>query len=389
MKAQEAALGKFEEEFRRSFGPDILARGNPASKHEVIATGSITLDFALGVGGFPLGFMSEIWGPDGVGKTTLGLLAIKQAQAQYPDRMCALIDVEHKLDQGWADKLGVDLRRLWVITPQTAEDVADIVKALLDSKLVVFTVLDSIGAMTNQEEFDKDAGERSVGTTPGIITRMVRIAAALLRPANAHLFLINQVRANLGYGADTTTGGGFARAHATAFRIKARKAVKGEIKLGSGDDAVQVGQRIALKIEKNGLASQGRTAVVTLITQPTEKYGMELGFADPAGEAFDVGKKTGVISRAGANYTLPDGEVIKSEEKVRQYLAERPDLVETIRQEVIALINGGGAGLPGTEADEEPDPRDPDADEPAEEAVDLDTAAETTPEAKPEEEMDV
>jgi recombination protein RecA len=359
-----AALTKFEAEFGKAFGGSALRRNRTTGKYQVVSSGSIALDYALGVGGYVQGRITEIWGPDSVGKSTLSLIAIGQAQATYPDRMTCFIDVEGKLDREWATKLGVDLGRMYHVVPESAEDVADIVKAMITGGMVSFVVLDSVGAMVNAEEKDKDADERSVGTTPQIITRMVKIAANELARHDCQLFVVNQVRANLAYGADTTRPGGFALAHSTTHRLKVRKAagLTSTLKIGSGDDSVQVGFKIAVKVEKNQVASPQRTAIITIINQPSEKYGADVGISDRSGEAFDVGKKTGVIRRSGAKYTLPDGAEVKSEEACRALLAERPDLVEEIRTQVLLIISGNQAIIEGEhpDAEEEPDARDPD-----------------------------
>lgn len=358
-KASDAALAKFEADFGKSFGNTVIRREGTVGKYDVISTGSIALDFAMGSGGYVMGRMSENWGPDGTGKTTMALIGIAEAQKAYPERMTCFIDMEAKLDRGWAIKLGVDLKRMYHVVPESAEDLADIVKAMISSGLVSFIVLDSIGAMVNEEEREKDADERSVGTTPAIITRMVKLSASSLPRHNCHLHMINQQRANLGYGADTTTGGGFARAHASTHRTKSRRALGKPIQVGSGDDAVQVGFRVAIKVEKNQVASPGRTAIVTIVNEPTERYGMVYGIADRAGEAFDVGKKTGVIVRTGGRYVLPDGQTVKSEEECRAVLADDPKLVEEIRRQVIAYIASGDAASQPLLISEESDERDP------------------------------
>lgn len=364
-RPNKAALTKFEADFESAFGKNTLRRTARIEKYEVVSTGSIALDYALGVGGYIEGRMTEIWGPDGSGKTTLSLIAIAEAQRKYPDRMTCFIDVEGKLDRQWAQDLGVDLSRMYHVNPPSAEEVSDIVKAMLQSKLISFIVLDSIGAMVNEEEMEKDADQRSVGTTPQVVTRMVKFAARLAEEARCHLLLINQVRANLSqFGGDTTVGGGHARGHATTVRLKARKAAGQPMTIGSGDQAVQVAFKIALKVEKNQAASPGRTAIITIVNQPSTRFGMEIGIADRAGEAFDVGKKTGVLKRKGAVYTMPDGTEVKGEDRCRALLAERPDLVAEIRNQVILIITSNQTPeVPEGEHEEvkeDADPRDPD-----------------------------
>jgi recombination protein RecA len=349
-KAADVALEKFKEQFGKSFGANVLTHSKKIDPYKVIPTGSVSLDYALGCGGIIVGSLAEIWGPDGSAKTTLSLILAAQAQKTYPHRQVAFLDMEHKLDRSWAQKLGVDLERLLHVQPESAEVLADMVKELITSDMVSLLVVDSIGSMVNQEEKDKDAAERSVGTTPGIITRMVKIAASEAREHQVAVFLINQVRANLGYGADTTTGGGFALKHSTTHRIKARKAAGAPMTLGSGENAVQAAVKIALKVEKNGVASPGRTAILTVVTQPSEKYGMTVGIADLPREAFETGKKAGVITRSGANYTFPDGTEAKGgEDKAIELLRADPKLLESLR---LAVVKAAQQSLDETQAGE-------------------------------------
>lgn len=331
----EAALEKFKNEFAKEFGANSLIHSNKIEPYQVIPTGSIALDYALGVGGIVIGRLTEIWGPDGVAKTTLALILAAQAQKAHPGKLVAYLDMENKLDRAWAQKLGVDLTRLIQIPVPSAEVLADQLRKATSSGLFSLVIVDSIGSMVNEEEKEKDAGERSVGTTPAIITRMVKIAATEAKDHQVAIFIINQVRANLGYGADTTTGGGFALKHVTTHRIKARKASGAPMTIGSGDQSEQAAVKIALKVEKNGVATPGRTAIITLVTKPSQKYGLQVGIANLAQEAFDVGKKVGVIPRSGANYTLPDGSVVRGEEKAVEALRESPELLEQLRVKVV------------------------------------------------------
>lgn len=334
----EAALAKFEETFRADFGIDALLRTNRIEKYQVIPTGSMALDFAMGVGGYVCGRLTEIWGPDGTGKTTLALIAAANAQRMFPDKMVAFVDMESSLDTAWATKLGVDRNRMYHVQPDSAEELADAVKAVIGSGLVSFVVIDSIGAMVAAEEREKDAGERSVGTTPAIITRMCKLAAIEARKNKTAVLIINQVRANLGYGADTTTGGGFALKHCTTHRLKARKGTGQDIKDGSGNDAVQVATKIVISVEKNKVAPPKRAAEITLGLAPSAKRGTTVGIQDLAQEAFNVGKQSGVIERSGAKYTLPDATTATGEAAVVALLAERPDLVETIRIKALESV---------------------------------------------------
>lgn len=333
-----AALEKFEAEFGKDFGVDALRRTDRIEKYEVIPTGSLALDFALGCGGYVEGRLTEIWGPDGSAKTTMALIGAANAQRKHPAKMVAFVDMEAALDLAWAQKLGVDLSRMYHVQPESAENLADVVKSLISSGLISFLVIDSIGAMFAEEEREKEAGARSVGTTPAVVTRMGKIAANEAKKNGTAVLIINQVRANLGYGADTVTGGGFLLKHVTTHRIKARKGTGQDMMAGSGNDGVQVATKIVLKVEKNKVAPPKRTAEITLVLHPSAKYGTTIGVQDRGQEAFNVGKQSGVIARAGAKYTLPDGTVATGETATVALLNERPELIEEIRTAALAAV---------------------------------------------------
>lgn len=329
------ALEKFEAAFAKSFGDGVLKRGENVVRYNVIPTGSLGLDYVLGPGGYVKGRIVESWGPEGVGKTTMALLGASSAQRTDPDKMVGFIDMEQALDLEWAKKLGVDLSRLYHVQPETAEDVADILKAMTDSGMMNYIVLDSIGGMITKEETEKDAEQVSVGTSAKVITRMMKIAAVQARKHEVVINIINQVRANLAYGGDTTTGGGFALKHATSHKLKFRKAGI-PLTIGSGEKANQVGQKIAVKVEKNKVAPPGRVCEITLLNQDTAKYG-KLG-VDQVTEAVSLGIKTGVIVQSGAKYTLPGGQEIRGRETVEATLVDSAELVQTIREQILASI---------------------------------------------------
>src|SRR5690606_17009642 len=160
--ANATALKRFEERFSKSFGAGTLQRSAEVNPYEVISTGSLTLDYCLSVGGYVEGRLVEIWGPDGVGKTTLSLIGLAEAQRKHPDKMVAFIDMERKFDKAWAASHGVDLERLYLYSPETAEDVADALKELCNSGLVSMVVLDSVGAMIPEKEIEKGADEATM-----------------------------------------------------------------------------------------------------------------------------------------------------------------------------------------------------------------------------------
>ena len=232
--ASKAALRKFEERFSKAFGEGNLHRSSEVNPYEVISTGSLTLDYRLTVGGYVEGRLVEIWGPDGVGKTTLALMGLAEAQKKHQDKMVAFIDMEQKFDSAWAVTHWIDLERIYVYTPESAEDVADALKEFCSSGLFSMVVLDSIGAMIPEVEKTKDAGDAVMGKQAIIVTRMVKIAAVEAARTGTAVLLVNQVRANLGFGADMTTGGGFALKHVTTMKFKLRRTATPPFKVKLG-----------------------------------------------------------------------------------------------------------------------------------------------------------
>lgn len=331
-----AALAKFSTEFAKSFGEGSL-RFAAKPDYEVVSTGSLTLDRALGCGGYIKGRITEMWGQPSSGKTTLALIAAGNAQRDDPSRLAGFIDVEQTFDGDWAKALGVNLDALHVVRPSLAEDVADIMKMMLDSKLYSIIILDSIGAMLPKEELEKDAGQVSVGTIAKVITRMVKICALLSQQSNTAVVIINQVRANLGYGADTTTGGGFALKHVSTQKLNVKRA-SNVYKVGSGENEVQVGYEIAVRVEKNKVAAPGRVAVFAFFNQATDKYG-PMGI-DRAQEAVKVGTQLGVIGkRAGGYYRIPGvEEEIRGEDNVLSLLRGDPKLVKSVRTAILKAV---------------------------------------------------
>lgn len=347
-KATEAALKKFEQRFAKVFGENTLKRSAEINPYEVISTGSLTLDYRLTVGGYVEGRLVEIWGPDGVGKTTLSIFGMREAQKKYPDKMVAFIDVEQKFDKAWAAAHGVDLTRLYLYEPDSAEDVADALKEMCQSGLFSMVVLDSIGAMIPEVEREKDAGDAVVGTTAKLITRMVKLNAVEASRSGTTVLMINQVRANIGYGADTTTGGGWALKHSTTMKFKLRRTGTPPYKAKVGGEERTVGQEIAIYVERNGVAPAYRTAIVNLFTVPTEKYG-PIGI-DQSAEAATLGVDTGVIKQAGAWYTVPGGQRFQGREALVDYLRTDPEMRTAIRNAILASVAGD---IQGEESDED------------------------------------
>jgi recombination protein RecA len=331
-----AALRTFEARFAKTFGESVTLQRREASSYDVISTGSPLLDVALGVGGTIKGRLAEVWGPESVGKSTLALLGIAQAQRHDPGKMQGWIDMEQRYDANWATQLGVDTSRLYLAQPGHAEDVADIMKAMITSGLMNKVVLDSVGGMVSKDEMGKDAEEATVGQVPKIVTRMVKIAAVEASRHDVDTWIINQVRAKIGgYGADTTRGGGFALGHGTTHRMKVRRT--GEtLTIGKDDSAVQVGIEIAVKVEKNSVASPGRVARIMLINQATEKYG-PVGI-DLAFEAYTLGIRHNLFEKAGNWITFADGVRTNGQPAAIEHMRANPGIITKVREIALRRI---------------------------------------------------
>ncbi len=352
------ALEQFEATFAKRHGATTLRNaGAHPVKYDVIPTGSLALDIAMGCGGYVRGRITEIWGPESVGKTTLCLLAAREAQRLHPDKVVGFVDMEQTLDTDYAKVLGVELDRLYHVQPDSAEEVADIVKDLasaVDGKgQAIFSILfvDSVGNMTPEEEFEKDAGDATVGTTAKIVTRMVKIASVNLRKNNVALVIVNQVRAIIGPRGGSTTGGGFALKHVTTHKLKVARTAGQPRTIGSGDNAVQVGLEIAVKVEKNKVGPPKRVATIVLMNSPTEKWGP--AGVDGRAEALAVGKATGVIPmRPGGYYMLPDGTEVRGENLVNQAFDAKPELVAEVRRLALLSLSGEPKGEASEDIDE-------------------------------------
>jgi recombination protein RecA len=329
------ALKAFEERFAKKYGAAALIKGAEITPYEVISTGSLALDYATGVGGLVEGRVHEYWGQDAIGKSTLAICGLAEAQRKHPDKFVAYIDVEHKLDKAWVAAHGVDLTRCYIVQPDLAEETADILKDMLIPQISM-VVLDSIGAMLPQKEMEKDADEVVMAAQAKIVTRMVKMAAPAADRSRTVVLMINQVRANVsGFGKATTTGGGFALKHVTTMRMEFKRTGTAAYTIGSGENKVPVGHELAVKVERNNVAPHGLTAFISLFNQDTERFG-PVG-VDKVDEAVTLGIKHGVIAREGAWYTVPGtGERFNGREKLVDGLRGQPDAVATIRAGVLA-----------------------------------------------------
>lgn len=335
--ASNRALEAFQAKMDKSFGAGVFSMSADITAYDVIPTGSIVLDYYLGVGGYVVGRLHELWGPEGAGKTTMAMQAVREAQRKYSDKLAAWIDVEKRLDKSWAVQHGVDLSRMVIVQPNSAEDVADQLKELCRSGLFSIVVVDSVGAMLPEKAKEKDAEDSVMGKEAQVITRMVKLNAVEAQRSNTTVLLLNQVRANFGYGADTTTPGGFALKHATTTKLNIKRAggtdTAFKVKI-NGEDRI-VGHMLAVNIQRNSVAPAYRTAQFPMFYIPTEKYG-PVGI-DSADEAATIGILSKVVQLSGSWYTIKySGVRVQGRDALVEELRKDPDTIAKIRE--LALL---------------------------------------------------
>ncbi len=322
--ALKMALGKIEKDFGKG---SIMRLGDSdvGTPVDVIPTGSLQLDLALGVGGLPRGRIVEIYGPESSGKTTLALHAI--AEAQKLGGTAAFIDAEHALDPMYAQHLGVDINELYVSQPDNGEQALDICEALVRSGAIDIIVIDSVAARGPQAEIEGDMGDSQVGMQARLMSQALRKLAGVISKTNAVTIFINQMREKVGvmYGsAETTTGGKALKFYAT-IRLDVRK---GEpIKQGTE----VVGNRTKIKIVKNKVAPPFRTVIVDML------YGEGISRES---ELLELGVEHNIVKKSGAFFSYEDMRLGQGRENARKYLREHPELFEEIEKKLRAEVLG-------------------------------------------------
>jgi recombination protein RecA len=287
---------------------------------EVIPTGALSLDLALGVGGFPRGRIVEIYGPESSGKTTLTYHAI--AEAQGLGGRCAFVDAEHSMDPVYARAIGVDTDALLLSQPDYGEQALEIVDLLVRSKEVALVVVDSVAALTPKAELDGAMGEQTVGLQARMMGQAMRKLAGHVRQAGATVLFTNQLRERVGvvYGPRETQPGGRALKFYASQRLDIRRIET----LKEGEEAV--GNRTRVKVVKNKLAAPFRQAEFDI------DYGQGIS---RVGCVLDVAVQAGVVKRSGSFFAYGDERLGQGRAKAKAFLEERPELVEAISREVV------------------------------------------------------
>jgi recombination protein RecA len=334
------AVDLFAADFEKSFGAGKLQTGRATKPYQIIPTGSVALDVAVGVGGYVKGRIHEIWGPDGIGKTFLCLCAVRQAQLTDPDRMVAYIDAENKAADPWADALGVDRTRWMKYVPTTAEDAADAARKFLSYDLFNMVVLDSVGALISKAELEAQADKATMTQVARIVTRMMGVMTAFAQERQAVVILVNQLREKIDSSAAVAKfktyarTGGWKLKYSTTMGLKVGGSSKQPLMVEVKGTKHIAAREISVKVERNKVYAEGPVINILLHTVDSD-YGSP--GIDQAEEVLSLAPKLGVINREGVKYVLPGGKWFRGEQAVRDHLHANPELVAELRQTMIAL----------------------------------------------------
>ncbi len=325
-KVLEDALKRIRKEYGE--GSVMFLGEKPVEKVPAIPTGSIAIDRITGIGGIPRGRITEIYGPESSGKTTLALHVI--ANAQKEGGVAAFIDAEHALDPTYAKKLGINLEELLVSQPDSGEQALEIAETLVRSGAVDVVVVDSVAALTPEAEIQGDMGDSHVGLQARLMSQALRKLTAAVSKSNCALIFINQVREKIGMmgygGPQETTTGGRALKFYSSMRIEIRNI--GQIK-GKGDE--RIGHKAKVKIVKNKLAPPFREAVVEVY------YGE--GISREA-DLLNLGEELGIVKKSGSWYSFGDVRLGQGKENARQFLKENLEVAAELEAKILEALGG-------------------------------------------------
>ena len=321
-QALTAALSQIE----KQFGKGAIMRMGDGSHHrnvDVVSSGSIAIDVALGIGGLPRGRVIEIYGPESSGKTTLTLQVI--AEAQKVGGTAAFVDAEHALDPQYAENLGVNVEDLLVSQPDTGEQALEITDMLVRSGAVDIVVVDSVAALTPKAEIEGEMGDRHVGLQARLMSQALRKLTANIQRSNCMVVFINQIRMKIGvmFGSPETTTGGNALKFYSSVRLDIRRI--GAIK--KGDEVI--GNQTRVKVVKNKMAPPFKQAEFEIL------YGKGIS---KLGELIDLGVANGIVEKSGAWYSYQKDRIGQGKENARTFLQEHPEMAADIESRLRALL---------------------------------------------------
>ncbi|MDR2822536.1 MAG: recombinase RecA [Acholeplasmatales bacterium] len=317
-----AAINETMKQLEKQFGKGAIMRLGEEADHQMesLPTGSLSLDIALGIGGYPKGRIIEIYGPESSGKTTLALHAI--ASSQKLGGYVAFIDAEHALDPLYARNLGIDIDNLLLSQPDSGEQALQIAEALIKSSAIDVIVVDSVAALVPESELNANMGDVSVGNQARLMSQAMRKLSGILSKTNTTIIFINQIRDKIGvmFGNPETTTGGKALKFYSSVRLEIRKS--DSIKNG----AEIIGNKVTIKVVKNKVAPPFKSVSIDLI------YGK--GFPG-TGEVVDLASDLGIIVKSGAWFSYEGEKIGQGRDNVKIYLEERVDLLNKIKNQIL------------------------------------------------------
>ena len=313
LKALQAAMDKIEKTFGKG---SIMKMGDDhVQEVEVIPSGSIALNAALGVGGYPKGRIIEIYGPESSGKTTLAIHAI--AEAQKAGGIAAFIDAEHAFDRFYAAKLGVDIDNLWISQPDNGEQALEIAEQLIRSSAIDIIVIDSVAALTPKAEIEGEMGDNRVGLQARLMSQALRKLTSAISKTNTTCIFINQLREKIGvmFGNPETTTGGNALKFYASVRLDIRRATQ----LKDGEEVI--GNQVRVKVVKNKVAPPFRKAEFDIM------FGEGIS---RSGEIIDLGAELGIIKKSGSWYSYNDTKLGQGRDAAKQCIQDNPELADEL-----------------------------------------------------------
>ena len=316
-----AAIQMAMERIEKTYGKgSIMNMGERTSDSvDVIPTGSLALDVALGVGGYPRGRIIEIYGPESSGKTTLAIHAI--AEAQRMGGLAAIIDAEHAFDPTYAERLGVDIERLWISQPDNGEQALEIAEQLIRSSAVDVVVVDSVAALTPKQEIEGEMGDKNIGLQARLMSQALRKMTSAVSKSNAVCIFINQLREKIGvtYGNPETTTGG----NALKFYASVRLDIRRKTQLKNGDDVY--GNETRVKVVKNKVSPPFKTAEFEII------FGEGISSER---EIINLGTDFGILQKSGSWYSYDGTKLGQGKDAVRRILQDNPELSSELREKI-------------------------------------------------------
>lgn len=323
LKALQMAIDKIEKDHGK--GTIMKLGDNKVVDVPVIPTGSIGLNAALGVGGYPRGRVIEIFGPESSGKTTLAIHAI--AEAQKAGGIAAIIDAEHAFDRFYAEKLGVDVENLFISQPDDGEQALEIADQLIRSSAIDIIVIDSVAALTPKAEIEGDMGDNRVGLQARLMSQALRKLTASINKTNTCCIFINQLREKIGvmFGNPETTTGGNALKFYSSIRLDIRRATQ----IKEGDEVI--GNQTRVKVVKNKVAPPFRKAEFDIM------FGEGIS---RAGEIIDMGVETGIIKKSGSWFSYGDSKLAQGRDACKRLIQDNPELAAELEEKIMAVLNG-------------------------------------------------